>query len=361
MKWRASTLLALSFVLTFASCANIGPPEPPSLELPKPPSDLRATRKGDRITLTWTPPSATTDRQVLRLIGATRICRGTQSRLAQCGSEVGEVPPRSVTKKSGEKKISDSYTDTLPATMESDDPASSATYAIEVLNAEKRGAGLSNQVRVPLIHTLPAPADFAAKVTSSGVVLNWTAQAPPAANSLRYVYRVYRRLEGNPESVLTGEVGGTEANCCSVADSNIEWEKTYEYRVQGVTIIEQANKPALEVAGDDSSDAKVFADDVFPPSVPSGLQAVFSGPGQQLFVDLIWAPDTDADLAGYNVYRHEEGSPPVKLNSTVLKTPAYRDSQVAAGKNYFYSVSAVDRRSNESARSEETNEAVPEK
>ena len=113
------------------------------------------------------------------------------------------------------------------------------------------------------------------------------------------------------------------------------------------------------VEGDDSPTAKVFADDVFPPAVPSGLQAVFSGPGQAAFIDLIWASVTDVDLDGYNVYRHEEGAVPVKVNSERLKTPAYRDESVVSGKKYFYSVSAVDLRGNESARSEEANEAVP--
>ena len=93
--------------------------------------------------------------------------------------------------------------------------------------------------------------------------------------------------------------------------------------------------------------------------MPSGLQAVFSGPGQRPFIDLVWAPDTDVDLAGYNVYRREEGTEPVKLNTEPVKTPAYRDSNVVAGEHYLYSVSAVDVRGNESARSEEAGENVP--
>jgi hypothetical protein len=42
-----------------------------------------------------------------------------------------------------------------------------------------------------------------------------------------------------------------------------------------------------------------------------------------------------------------------------VKTPAYRDEAVASGKRYRYSVSAVDTRGNESARSEEAGETVP--
>jgi fibronectin type 3 domain-containing protein len=79
------------------------------------------------------------------------------------------------------------------------------------------------------------------------------------------------------------------------------------------------------------------------------MQAVFSGPGQQLFVDLIWAPVTDTDLDGYNIYRHEEGGTAVKVNPGPVRTPAFRDTQVVPGKKYFYSVSAVDQRWGEGA------------
>ena len=81
--------------------------------------------------------------------------------------------------------------------------------------------------------------------------------------------------------------------------------------------------------------------------------------GQAPFVDLVWAPDTDADLAGYNIFRREDGSQPVKLNADPLKAPAYHDTSVQSGKKYFYSVAAIDERNNQSAPSEEASEQVP--
>jgi hypothetical protein len=145
----------------------------------------------------------------------------------------------------------------------------------------------------------------------------------------------------------------------SLIDTEIEWEKTYEYRAETVSVIAEPGKPEVLIEGDDTPELKVFADDTFPPAVPTGLQAVFSGPGQSPFVDLIWAPDTDADFAGYNVYRREPGTAATKLNGDLVKNPAYRDAHVDSGKTYLYSVSAVDIRGNESARSEEATEAVP--
>jgi fibronectin type 3 domain-containing protein len=59
------------------------------------------------------------------------------------------------------------------------------------------------------------------------------------------------------------------------------------------------------------------------------------------------------------VYRREEAATPVKINSDLIKSPAFRDTNVVPGQMYIYSVSAVDLRGNESPRSEEANETVP--
>jgi fibronectin type 3 domain-containing protein len=125
-----------------------------------------------------------------------------------------------------------------------------------------------------------------------------------------------------------------------------------------VSMVEAAGK-AVAVEGDDTAEVKVFAHDVFPPATPSGLQAVFSGPGQLPFIDLIWAPVTDADLDGYNVYRSEDGGDAVRVNTELVKAPAFRDTAVVSGKTYSYSVSAVDARGNESGRSEAAGEKAP--
>jgi hypothetical protein len=356
-----TVLLPVCLPLLFTACATIAPPLPPSLELLRPPSDLRATRKGDRVTLTWTAPTVTTDRQAARSVGSTRICRSLAQSLAQCGTPIGEASAE-LTPSSpqlSKQKGTRSYVDTLPPQLQSNDLSRFATYAVEALNAGGRGAGPSNQVRISLAHTLPPPHDFSAVVTGQGVVLHWTSDifqadfTPPA----HYLYRVYRRVEGGQEQTLAGQVPAGSDRTLTFTDSNIEWEKTYEYHAETVTASD--NKPEVQVEGDDTPKVKVFAHDIFPPAVPSGLQAVSSGPGQKTFVDLVWAPVSDVDLDGYNVYRHEEGAAPMKLNAESLKTPAYRDSTVSSGKTYFYSVSAVDVRGNESAHSEEAGEVVP--
>jgi hypothetical protein len=374
-------LLLLGATLALTACANVGPPQPPSLELPKPPSDLRAVRKGDKVLLSWTRPTVTTDRQSLRGRPVpVHICRTLEPSLSQCGAPVGQFTggatlvgatlagaqpagAPSPGKTVPAARITDSYTDLLrnpkiPAAA--DNAIDFMTYAIEVVNGNGRSAGLSNQVRVPLIETLAPPQDFTASVSAQGVVLKWTGTLlPKSEQAVHYVYRVYRHSEGHSErsqaQLLVGELPAV-AGSMSLTDANIEWEQTYYYHAEAVTVIEQ---PEIQIEGDDSAEVKAFAHDVFPPAVPAGLQAVFSGPGQVAFIDLIWAPVTDADLAGYNVYRREENGAPLRVNEDVVKVPAYRDMKVGAGKTYFYSVSAVDVRGNESARSGEAEESVP--
>jgi len=359
MRFQARKVPILCVPLLFAACATLGPPQPPSLELPKPPADLRAVRKGDHVILTWTIPTATTDRQTIRTIGPTRICRGS-GELKECGTPVGEAntPIRPPAAGAAKQKQTASFSDTIPAEMLSTSLSATITYAVEVLNPDRRGAGISNQVQVPLLRTQPPPQNLQAQVTSQGIVLSWNATPAEASPGIRYLYRADRRMEGSKQSTVAGETPAASGSNFAITDSGFEWEKTYEYRVESVTVIAGEGKPEVQLEGDDA-EVQVFAHDIFPPAVPFGLQAVFSGPGQQPFVDLVWAPVTDLDLDGYNVYRREEGSAAVKLNVQPVRTLAYRDANVAPGKSYLYSVSAVDVRGNESARSEETAEAVP--
>ena len=188
----------------------------------------------------------------------------------------------------------------------------------------------------------------------------WTGQLHGhEAPEIGHFFRVSRKAEGTSADVVLGEVRLRNQPDVAMPDRSFEWEKTYVYRLTVVTTVTRNNQVIAEVEGDDSPPLPVFVHDVFPPAVPGGLQAVYSGQEQQRFIDLTWAPDTESDLAGYNIYRHEEGAAPVKVNSEPVKTPAFRDKNVEAGHKYFYSVSAVDLRGNESERSGEASEAVP--
>ncbi|MGD0515010.1 MAG: hypothetical protein ABSA29_17050 [Terriglobales bacterium] len=364
----AKFMLSLLVAATLVGCGVPGIPKPPSLDLPQTVTDLGAVRKGDRVYLDWTVPGETTDHLTVRHLGATQICRSLAAAISDCPNPVGEVPapqlpgasPARNKPRKPNTKSRASYVDHLPGTLLSENPGAQIFYAISVLNGKGRSAGISNIVHVPAVPALPPPTDFQGRVAAEGVVLSWTGISQPAqAAGLRHVYRVYRRPETGNTDTVVGEVPLEESPSPQLLDHSFEWEKTYFYRATVVTLIHAEEQPETQFEGDDTPAIKVFAHDIFPPAVPSGLQAVFSGVGQQPFIDLIWAPDTDADLAGYDIFRHETGAEPVKINAEPVKTPAFRDTNVASGKTYIYSVSAVDIRGNESAPSQEASEAVP--
>jgi hypothetical protein len=361
------SLVPMFTAVWLIGCANPGPPLPPSLELPLPVADLHALRKGDQVYLTWTVPPRTVDHQNVRHLGPTRICRAPGTEITNCSSSVGEVSPTQfpviipVKKKHQPKekppKVEANYTDHLPSELHQQDPLAVVTYAVSVFNSHNRTAGLSNRVQVPAIPALRPPANFHAQVTSEGVVLSWSALAtPPETSDLTYLIRIYRRPEGGKADAVAAEV---PIDSTTFTDHGFEWEKNYEYRATTVTLIPQPGKGETSLEGDDTTAAKVIAHDIFPPAVPSGLQAIATGVGQQPGIDLVWSPDTEADLAGYNVYRHESGGTPVKINRDLVKIPSFRDTGVISGRTFFYSISAVDVRGNESARCEEAHETLP--
>ncbi len=377
----------IALCLLLAGCAQTGPPLPPSLELPKPPADLRASRKGNRVTLIWSEPTLTTDRQSVRYIGPTLVCGALPGRahpdrppeITECGSPIAMLPPslaalqepkssRHRAQKSGSQSSTpQTYIAALPDSVQTENPLAEVTYAVEVLNRNARGAGLSNRVQVPTVYTLRPPGDLSAELSGDGVLLKWTSAggsqhtpstSPNNSPTVQLRYRIYRRDESSGKDAIAGEVPLDESGPLQFTDSSFEWEKTYFYRITGVSIIKRPDNE-VQVEGDDTPPVRVVAHDVFPPAVPAGLQAAYSGEGQKPFIDLIWAPVTNADLAGYNIYRSEANGVAVKLNHELVKSPAYRDSAVVSGKTYAYAVSAVDVRGNESQRSEQTSEPIP--
>ena len=353
----AFALLAVALLLV--GCGTPGAPLPPTLDLPQPPSDLKATRKGDRVTLTWTVPQQTTDKALAKHLGTTRVCRSQQRVMSECEA-VGQLPPGQVL--AGKQAT---FTDALPRDLQQQNPTGSASYAVEVQNARGRSGGLSNQVPVPLAPTFPAPA-VRAIVTANGPEVLWRPTGCLAQAQVSCVYRVRRRQsEEAPEKEVAigdvedrGQFAGNVDYELKFTDSLAEWEHTYVYRVTPITRVPQAGG-TIEVEGDDSQPVELRAHDVFPPATPTGVQAVYSGLAEQKFIDLTWAPNTDNDLAGYYVYRHEQGAAPVKISSDMVKTPAFRDGNIQPGHTYYYSVTAIDLRGNESQRSAETSESVP--
>jgi len=346
-----------------SGCGTPGAPQLPSLNLAAPVDDLTASRRGNKVDLEWTLPRKNTDRTNIKHNPVTRICRREGTTLMATCDTVADVQPP--TPKAPQKEKGESppglvrihYVDHLPPQLGLENPAGFVTYAVEEINARGRSAGLSNQVAVPLVPVIAAPDKIGAEVSAEGVRVTWSGPAPakPPAG-VTYRYRIMRCPLGAPAYIVLDDVEPSATG--SYLDKTFAWEQHYEYRITTLGEV-NANGRTGAVEGEDSPSVEVFTRDIYPPAQPAGLQAVFSSVGQKPFIDLTWAPNQESDLAGYKVFRWTEGETPRKLNQQLITTPSYRDEAIQPGKQYFYAVSAVDLRGNESPRSAPANETAP--
>lgn len=350
-------LVIAGFGIWSIGCGVPGAPLPPSAEIPRFVGDLKAQRKGATVTLTWTTPTETSDGELIRKPGKMLVQRALSS---GSGSElqfqtISELPlPPTLNEGRGEQATAkDTLTDALRS-----GGAEFAVYSVLAQGRNGKSFGLPNRVSVPLMRSLPPPKNVSVHLVSLGVMIKWEEDLPQAAGSPQEIqqFKVMRRAQGSNEAVLVKQI--TASADGNIVDNTIEWEKTYQYWITPITLWQDGNRKG-EIEGDDSATVEILAHDSFPPAAPTGLQAVFSAMPQNSFIDLTWTANTEADLAGYNVYRHSGNGPPVKINSELVKTPRFPDPNIQPGMKYFYSVSAVDLRGNESEKSEETSETVP--
>jgi hypothetical protein len=366
----ASTGLAA--VLFLAGCGTPAAPLPPSLNLPVPVADLAASRTGNQVTLHWTMPKKNTDKLLLKGSVPVYVCRSTGGaaggNCVAAGAALTFAPGTVGT-----------FTETLPAELAAGAPRP-LSYFVELRNGNGRSAGVSNAA-VVLAGEAPAPvANLSAEVRKQGVVLRWTPLEGTGQESS--AIRLHRKLLNPPpakpkqdqQGLLAPAPEPVEQNLlvdscapeagkgsCVALDNNIRFGQVYEYRAQRVARVTVEGK-TLELAGELSAPVRVEARDIFPPAVPTGLAAVATtgenGAGNA--IDLSWQPVTDADLAGYVVYRREGDGGWQRISPAgPLVAPAFHDAQVQPGHSYRYAVSSIDQGGNESARSEETEEPVP--
>jgi hypothetical protein len=350
------------FTLALASllgCGVPGAPLPPSADIPRFVGDLKAVRKGDAVALTWTTPNETSDGELIRKPGKMLVQRALRSapNSALVFQTISELPLQPTLKEGrGEQATA---TDTLTNLLHSAG-GDFAVYTVLAEGHNGKSFGLPNRVSVPLVPNLPPPQKVQAKPVPSGVLIRWelSGSAPTTANTqAQYVYKIMRRLQGAKEPVVVAQVKAGDP-AINFTDTGIEWEKSYQYWIVPVTLWQDGSRKG-EIEGDDSPVADVLVHDSFPPANPSGVEAVYSAAAPNSFIDITWTANTEADLAGYNVYRHTGNEQPVKINSDLVKTPRFADPRVQPGMKYFYSVTAVDLRGNESGKSEETSETVP--
>jgi len=197
-----------------------------------------------------------------------------------------------------------------------------------------------------------------------GVYLIWEAEMADHPANVQFDYLIYRQEKGSRNRVaipfLRGILHQRDGERWSAVDTTMEWEKAYTYWVQPVTkVYSKDGKLISHVKGEESAPVEVVTHDVFAPATPEELFVFPSETPEKKFFDLMWRPNAEKDLAGYNIYRREEDGKLERINSGLVKMLSFQDTNVIAGHKYVYAISAVDLRGNESDKTKESAEVQP--
>ena len=329
-------------------------PQSPSLKLPQQVTDLSASRTADVVTLHWMMPRRTTDKVILKGDQDAHICRRLENGPCQAAGDLRISPAAPA-----------EFTDHLPADLVTGPPRL-LTYFVELRNRAKRTAGLSNPAYTASGVAPASVMGLAANVSPDGIILRWQAAGKPGLVCILRVLvpKAGASVKPEAESQMAGVPQPVEQMLEVTAldhtiDKDAAYDNTYRYTVERVQKLTLA-KHNFEVIGQPSQMVTVLARDVFPPKTPTGLAAVADTEGRA--IDLSWSAGSEQDLAGYTVYRREAGANgrPTRISPAApVPGPSFRDRTALPGVHYDYSVSAIDRDGNESPRSGEVEEELP--
>ncbi|MFZ5453175.1 MAG: fibronectin type III domain-containing protein [Thermodesulfobacteriota bacterium] len=338
-------LLLLALFLLVGGCGKKLAPLSPDAVLPAKVRDFRLAQEGDALVLTWLLPTENLLGQPLTQIQGCRILRAelkgvnagppgvddfvVLADIDLAYPQVGEVR--------GERVL---YQDRNLA------PERRYFYRVAAYDQEKYPGAWSRTLSHAWGRLPRAPQGLKVVPGDRIVRLSW----PPVTQRvdgrpLRDLagYRIYRR---------TGEEGWSKANPQPVTGDSFQDvavlnDVEYSYKVRtlsrvGPDFLESGDSPVLSAMPEKRT----------PPPPVLNLVAVAGERG----VELRWDPSPAPDVAGYRIYRRQEGEVKfILLTPTLLTRPAHLDETASRGRIFYYYITAVDtsRRANESIPSEE--------
>jgi hypothetical protein len=216
-------------------------------------------------------------------------------------------------------------------------------YAVISIRRTGERSPLSNIVTLSPAVAPGAPVLTGAFPEEGRLCLEWLA---PDTNVLGQPaaiagYRVYRRG-------LSEEEYGPPLNTQPVQGTSFV-DLTAPYGVPLVYTVRAVLEGNPKVEGLPAEELPILFADVYPPPAPTHLDALSEGS----LVRLLWDPVDAPDLAGYLVFRSQDGGAPERLTKDPLTDPFFTDDTARQGARYRYTVRAVDRTGNQSAPSPE--------
>jgi predicted small lipoprotein YifL len=312
-------------LLAIVACGKKGNPRPLGLPVPRVINDLRGDAKDGVLFISFSIPTKNRNGTDVSGLEGFRIMKSCGA----CGGGFDLWKNIRLADKQG-YTIRDNRLYTYD-----DDLRSGVVYGYRVYPYNTKGIQMDGSTVFSLTWLKPPekPAGVTAEEEDSRIVLSWEKTDELSYNVYRWDNGTYPLFPRNSGPLAAA----------SFTDAPAQNGKTYKYEVRAVRM--EGTTP-FEGEG-----ATIFATprDKTPPAPPATPMLSMRDGG----VFLSWAPSTETDLAGYNVYRLAAGKPE-KVNTSLLPEPRFFDKNPGADLRYVsYYVTAVDVSGNESGPSRE--------
>ncbi len=356
-------LLAAVCVLSLApTCGKRRPPLPPVERIPQRTEQLSGVQRGNQVVLRWPAPLRNAGEgsvQSIRRVDVYRVAERPNSPLPLTEEEfgaratlIGSISYQEI-KQAGDSLT---YTDTLELGGE---PAR-LRYAVRYVNSSGQRAAFSN-------FFLMEPA---AKVAEPPTIIKTDKEYSETANTITWEaprkntdgsspvnllgYNVYRtdasKAQANPNLLNVQPLTATKYE-----DRTFKFGDKYVYFVRSVSLGTEG-KPVESL---NSNTIQLAPIDTYPPAAPD-RPSIGVSPGK---LAIFWVANSEADLAGYYLYRSTDPNLPkdkwTKMTPALYTKTTFADENVEAGKTYYYYLVAMDRAGNVSPLSEVVSDTVP--
>jgi len=286
-----ASLLSLIAALLCAGCGVVGEPLPPLLEIPSPVSDLSIVQVGTHLELHWTVPPTTTEGTRLGALGLVEIYLVFLPANQPLTDFAGQAQRIARLENTDTNPLLSLTNYSVP--LEASQIGQKVSVALKLINPNGKDAGFSNIASAEVADAPGTPSAPTAMVTEKAIQLTWKPAPlsafggpPPDAAG----YEIYR---SDAQSAEPAQKIGT-AESTTYDDGTFAFGNRYRYFVRA--FVRQGESTAVTP---DSPSVEVAAEDVFPPAPPRNLRAI----AVPHAVEMAWSPNSESDLAGYNVYR----------------------------------------------------------
>jgi len=206
--------------------------------------------------------------------------------------------------------------------------AKSGTFEGEadvVVNASGSSTSESPNIAVPLY----PPTNLTGVGYGQGVGLQWDYLPSPDL----WGFKIYRSTARDGEYL---EIGSNSKSY--YYDLTVEMSKTYSYKIKSYG--------SQSRTSDFSNVIEIFNQNIYSPLPPTNLSALKGNN----YIDLNWDKNSETDIKGYSIYRKDlcENQNYVKINTEVVTSITYRDTNLKLAHLYRYVVVAVNTTNKES-------------